>query len=116
MAALVKVVAAQDFTAAKVPALFWYSKGDTVVRPEVTARIHGEWGGPATVEIVTPGAGDDPNQHVIAGDILSPGLTEKAVEAIKQWKFEPALKNGEPIAVLYNLTINFQLSDEEPHD
>jgi len=32
-----------------------------------------------------------------------------AVEAIQQWKFEPALCDGKPVAVYYNLTINFRL-------
>ena len=37
------------------------------------------------------------------------GLTEAAVEAVRQWTFEPALLNGKPVAVYFNLTINFTL-------
>jgi protein TonB len=37
------------------------------------------------------------------------GLTEGAVEAVRQWKFEPATLNGKPVAVYYNLTVNFSL-------
>lgn len=40
---------------------------------------------------------------------LSHGLTEAAVEALKQWKFQPATRNRVPIAVYYNTTHNFQL-------
>jgi TonB family protein len=36
-------------------------------------------------------------------------LSAAAVEAIQQWKFEPALCDGEPVAVYYNLTVNFRL-------
>jgi len=36
-------------------------------------------------------------------------LSEAAVEAIRQWTFEPALCDGRPVGVYYNLTINFQL-------
>jgi protein TonB len=36
-------------------------------------------------------------------------LTAAAVEAIQQWRFEPALCDGEPVGVYYNLTIKFQL-------
>jgi TonB family protein len=44
---------------------------------------------------------------------LPHGLTEAALEAIRQWRFEPARDaSGEAIRVLYNLTINFQLHDE----
>lgn len=37
------------------------------------------------------------------------GLTESAVEAVQQWRFEPATLNGQPVAVYYNLTVNFAL-------
>jgi len=44
---------------------------------------------------------------------LPAGLTEAALEAIRQWRFEPARDaSGEAIRVLYNLTINFRLADE----
>lgn len=37
------------------------------------------------------------------------GLTEQAIESLKQWTFEPATLDGEPVAVFYNLTFNFRL-------
>ncbi len=37
------------------------------------------------------------------------GLDEEAVRAVKQWKFKPALLNGKPVAVYYNLTVHFRL-------
>lgn len=37
------------------------------------------------------------------------GLDQKALEAVREWKFEPATLDGEPVAVYYNLTINFTL-------
>ena len=40
---------------------------------------------------------------------LGMGLDEKAVEAVKQWKFEPALKDGRPVAVQINVEVNFRL-------
>jgi TonB family protein len=36
-------------------------------------------------------------------------LAEAAVAAVKQWRFDPALCDGEPVAVWYKLTINFKL-------
>ena len=36
-------------------------------------------------------------------------LSAAAVEAISQWRFEPALCDGEPVEVYYNLTVNFRL-------
>ena len=41
------------------------------------------------------------------------GLEEAAVEAVRQWTFEPATKNGLPVPVVFNLTINFKLDVEE---
>jgi len=32
-----------------------------------------------------------------------------AVDAVREWKFQPATHNGKPIPVLFNLTINFKL-------
>lgn len=40
---------------------------------------------------------------------LPGGLDRSAVETIRTWRFEPARRDGRPIAVLYNLTVNFRL-------
>lgn len=37
------------------------------------------------------------------------GLNEAAVEAVRQWRFEPAIYEGKPVPVFYMLTINFRL-------
>lgn len=38
------------------------------------------------------------------------GLDEKAVEAVRQWKFEPGRKDGQPVATQVNVEVNFRLS------
>ncbi len=40
---------------------------------------------------------------------LGMGLDEKAIEAVKQWKFDPARKDGQPVAVQINVEVNFRL-------
>jgi len=40
---------------------------------------------------------------------LGLGLDEKAVEAVRNWKFEPARKDGQPVAVQINVEVNFRL-------
>lgn len=40
---------------------------------------------------------------------LPMGLDQEALNAVRKWKFEPATLNGKPVAVYYNLTINFTL-------
>jgi TonB family protein len=36
------------------------------------------------------------------------GLSEAAVDAVKQWSFRPGTRNGEAVDVIFNITINFQ--------
>jgi TonB family protein len=38
------------------------------------------------------------------------GLTESAVEAVRQWRFAPSTLNGDPVSVHYTLTVRFRLS------
>jgi len=45
---------------------------------------------------------------------LGLGLDEKAIEAVKQWKFEPGMMDGKPVAVQVNLKMSFRL-DEAVH-
>lgn len=37
------------------------------------------------------------------------GLTEEAVRAVSEWRFEPSTLNGEPISVIYVVTVHFRL-------
>ena len=40
---------------------------------------------------------------------LGHGLDEKAIEAVKQWKFEPGVKDGRPVPVRLSVEVDFQL-------
>lgn len=40
---------------------------------------------------------------------LGLGLDEKAVECVKKWKFDPARKDGEPVAVEIHVEVSFHL-------
>ena len=40
---------------------------------------------------------------------LGMGLDENAIEAIRQWRFEPGRKDGIPVAVQVNVEVNFRL-------
>ena len=40
---------------------------------------------------------------------LGLGLDEKAMEAVRTWKFDPARKDGQPVAVQVNVEVNFRL-------
>lgn len=92
MATLVKTVVALDFGQARVPALFWFSPDDRVVRPDLTREVARRWGGPAETRTVAMGPGDDPSSHVIAGDIMSPGQTDIAVAGMLAWLQEQGIE------------------------
>ncbi|WP_217359108.1 alpha/beta hydrolase [Ruegeria arenilitoris] len=92
MTVLVEVVYGLDFSQARVPALFWFSDDDQVVRPDLTHKVAEAWGGPAQVQTVTMGPGDDPASHVIAGRLMSPGQTDAAVAGILTWLKEQGIE------------------------
>ncbi|MEM9408399.1 MAG: energy transducer TonB [Acidobacteriota bacterium] len=52
--------------------------------------------------------GDVTDVEVLRG--LPMGLTEAAVSAVKEWKFEPARLDGRPVAVYFTLTVRFELN------
>ncbi len=85
MAALVNHALGLDYATTRVPALFLLSDQDQVVRAGTSRDVAALWGGGAQVVEVFPGPQDDPYNHVIAGDILSPGQTDSAVQTITDW-------------------------------
>ncbi len=40
---------------------------------------------------------------------LGLGLDEQALDAVAQWRFEPALDDGKPVAVQATIEVNFRL-------
>ena len=40
---------------------------------------------------------------------LGMGLDEKAIEAVRKWRFEPGMKDGQAVAVQVNVEVNFRL-------
>lgn len=85
MAASVAVARGLDFEALDVPALILLSPEDRVVDPAETRRVAARWGaGAEVVEIDVP-PGNAPQHHVLAGDILSPDLTEPVAARILDW-------------------------------
>lgn len=83
LGALVQEAWRADYGQVITPALFYFTDSDPVVSARATRDIADRWGGPRAVVAVTMPEGDD--LHVIAGDILSPANTPRAVDTILAW-------------------------------
>lgn len=90
--------------------------GGDVKAPEVTHRVDPQYddmarkarvAGVVILEAVINKQGEVEQVKVLKG--LPFGLSERAEEAVKQWKFKPGTLNGEPVEVIFNLTVNFKL-------
>jgi protein TonB len=51
--------------------------------------------------------GNPSHVHVIRG--IGMGLDEKAVAAVKLYKFKPAMENGRPVTVEMNIDVTFHI-------
>jgi alpha-beta hydrolase superfamily lysophospholipase len=78
MVALVERVRTLNPASARAPVLVLYSPDDRVVDPGETVRFFEKYGGSPKLLKVVEGVGD-PDSHVLAGDILSPGTTDAVV-------------------------------------
>ena len=54
----------------------------------------------------------DPGGNVTNVRVLRsiPLLDNSAIEAVRQWKYEPTLLNGVPVPIVMTVTVNFALS------
>lgn len=82
---LVNYADKMDYVGFDTPAMFMFSDDDQVVVASKTREVAAKWGGDVTLDIVTMGEGDDDYSHVIAGDIVSPGQNQRAVDRIVEW-------------------------------
>ena len=51
-------------------------------------------------------------ENVIVSRSLGMGLDEKAVEAVRNWTFDPALKDGKPVAVQISVVVTFRMGND----
>jgi protein TonB len=90
--------------------------GGGVSSPEVIFKVEPEFSeearkakfmGVVTVNLVVDTKGLPENVRVIRG--VGMGLDEKALEAVRQYRFKPAMENGKPVPVQVNVEVNFQI-------
>jgi len=70
------------------------------------ARRHGITGD-VLMEVVVRRDGSVGDAHVLQG--LGYGLEERAISAVKQWRFAPAMRKGVPVDVLVEVAVEFTL-------
>jgi TonB family protein len=63
--------------------------------------------GVCVVGLIVDAQGNPQNVHVVRP--LGMGLDEKAVEAVRQYKFKPAMLKGRPVPVEINIEVNFRI-------
>lgn len=99
-----------------------YRVGKDVSPPKVTYAPDPEYSDEAqaaryqgTVVLWLVVDADGSPQKIKVQRSLGMGLDEEAIKAVKQWKFEPATRAGQPVAVMINVEVNFRLYDLVPH-
>lgn len=85
MAHIMRVARAVDPAKMTTPLLMIHSPDDKVVDPSAALAFVKGWGGPLTLSAKPMREGMDPDGHVIAGDIRSPGLTAEVAREVADW-------------------------------
>jgi periplasmic protein TonB len=93
-----------------------YKVGGDVTAPVLTHSVDAEFSkkakdakyqGVSVVSLVVDAHGMPRHVHMIRK--LGMGLDEKAIEAVRQYKFEPGKRNGKPVAVAITIEVNFHI-------
>lgn len=76
--------------------------------PEIArrARLMGE----VTLQAICYKDGTVGDIQVLRSSRPGVGFEEKAIEAVKQWRYEPATQNGKPVDVFFTIVVNFNLN------
>jgi TonB family protein len=91
--------------------------GGGIAPPAAVARVEPKYpdsyrmariGGIVVLEVAISATGAIEDVRVLKS--LAPDFDQAAIEAVRQWKFTPATREGQAVPVLFNLTINFKLS------
>jgi protein TonB len=74
--------------------------------PELARMTRTE--GTVEFEVVIGKEGTIEELKVLKGHPL---LVKAALEAVRQWRYQPTLLNGDPIEVVTEITVNFKLAE-----
>jgi TonB family protein len=78
--------------------------------PEFTEQARSQkHGGNVLVGLTVDKQGNPQNVHVIQGVPGEAGLSQKAIEAVQQYRFKPARENGKPVPFDLNVNVQFRI-------
>jgi TonB family protein len=78
------------------------------VDPEFTAEARtANFQGSVSIQLIVDSQGNPQNVRVVRH--LGMGLDEKAIEAVRQYRFKPAMYEGHPVAVQLLIDVDFHL-------
>ncbi|MDP3963796.1 MAG: energy transducer TonB [bacterium] len=93
-----------------------YRIGGDVTAPQIIHKVEPEYADEArrakhqgTVELRVQIGSDGNVHHVTVIKGLGLGLDEKAIEAVRQWKFRPAMRNGMAVTVNATVLVTYRL-------
>ena len=93
-----------DIKGCLTPPSLTYAPKPKYPKNERKARHHGM----VKLKLVVSVDGDPLN--IAVAQTLSPDFDESAIEAVQQWKFKPATKDGRPVPVLIAVEVEFHLN------
>ena len=90
-----------------------YDLGPGITPPRVAKQVNPSYPtnrgvratGSVIIALVVSSKGLPKNPHIVKG--IDKDLDQSAVDAVKQWRFVPAQKDGKPVAVRISLEIQF---------
>ncbi len=89
-----------------------YDLGNGIAPPRVTHQVAPEHpvkgfrvSGTVLIGLIVTSKGEPDNVHVVRS--LEKDVDQSAVDAVKQWRFDPATKDGKPVAVKISVEIRF---------
>ena len=92
-----------------------YSAGGGVSAPVLLSKVEPQYTEEArqaklqgTVVLYVEVGPDGRASNVRVQRSLGMGLDEKAIEAVKQWRFRPGMKDGKPVTVVATIEVNFR--------
>ena len=76
--------------------------------PEYSSKARkAHYQGECTLSVIVETNGRTSDIRVLSA--LGMGLDEKAIEAVKRWKFKPAMQDGKPVPVQIPVAVSFNL-------